>query len=57
MAQIEETLTAMLDDFLLTVRPSGWDNLMRQLLSVLLYENMRKSDIIKAFNAYAAQGR
>jgi hypothetical protein len=57
LAQIEETLTAMLDDLLLTVRPSGWDNLIRQLLSVLLHENMCKSDIIRVFNTDAAQRR
>jgi hypothetical protein len=51
LAQIEEILTAMLDDLLLTIRPSGWDNLTRQLLSVLLHENICKNNILGAFNA------
>jgi hypothetical protein len=55
VAQVEETLTAMLDDLLLTARPAGWDNLVYQLLSVLLHENMRKKDIIRVFDINAGQ--
>jgi hypothetical protein len=61
-ALIDGALTEMLDDLLLTVRPSGWDALRLELLSVLsvlsvgLHNNTRKNEIIAEFKAYIAQG-